>query len=631
MLHINDLTFRIGGRLLFEDATLHVPKGHKVGLVGRNGTGKSTLFNLITGALHLDGGSISLRQGARLGMIAQEAPAGPESLLDTVLAADLERTALLEEAESTADPNRIGDIHTRLADIDAHSAPSRAARILSGLGFDEAQQHRPCSDFSGGWRMRVSLAAVLFARPDMLLLDEPTNHLDLEAALWLENYLASWPGTFMVISHDRTLLNSSVTEIVHLDDSKLIRYGGGYDFYERTRRERLSQQSALHTKQVAEKKHIQSFVDRFRAKASKAKQAQSRLKMLERMEPIAAVMEEKTTRFNFPSPTPLSPPLVALDHVVAGYGDAKPVLNGLNQRIDMDDRIALLGANGNGKSTLMKMLAGRLKPKDGNIVKSRKLEVGYFAQHQAEELPENDTAYEYMKSLMEGTVEPRVRGHMGTFGFNKDKADTPIKNLSGGEKARLLFASMSRTAPHIMLLDEPTNHLDVDAREALIAALNAYEGAVVLVSHDPHLVELVADTLWVVEDGTCKPFEGDLKEYRQGLLDARRGRKSGADGDGKKEAAPRLDKKAERKARALARAAGQDVRKDAKKAEQDLAKLAKEKELLEKKLANPDVYNGDSEKLTRLQIELGRLDKKMSLAENKWLEAQAKIETDLVT
>jgi ATP-binding cassette subfamily F protein 3 len=475
--------------------------------------------------------------------------------------------------------------------------------------------------------MRVSLAAVLFARPDMLLLDEPTNHLDLEAALWLENYLASWPGTFMVISHDRTLLNSSVTEIVHLDDQQLVRYGGGYDFYERTRRERLSQQSALHTKQVAEKKHIQSFVDRFRAKASKAKQAQSRLKMLERMEPIAAVMEEKTTRFNFPNPTHLSPPLVALDHVTAGYGDAKPILNGLNQRIDMDDRIALLGANGNGKSTLMKLLAGRLQPKDGNIVKSRKLEVGYFAQHQAEELPENDTAYEYMQHLMDGIVEPRVRGHLGTFGFNKDKADTPIKNLSGGEKARLLFASMSRTAPHIMLMDEPTNHLDVDAREALIAALNAYEGAVILVSHDPHLVELVADTLWVVEDGTCKPFDGDLSEYRQSLLDARRGRKSGADGDGKKDAAPRLDKKAERKARAEARAASQNLRKDAKKAEQDLANLAKEKKLLEQKLAQPDVYNGDREKLTRLQIELGRLDKKMNIAETIWLEAEAKIES----
>ena len=626
MLHINDLTFRIGGRLLFEDATLHIPQGHKVGLVGRNGTGKSTLFKLIIGELNIDGGSISLRQGARLGMVAQEAPAGPESLLDTVLAADEERTRLLEEAETTSDPHRIGDIHTRLADIDAHSAPSRAARILSGLGFPENQQHRSCSDFSGGWRMRVALAAVLFARPDMLLLDEPTNHLDLEAALWLENYLASWSGTFMVISHDRTLLNSSVTEIVHLDESQLTRYGGGYDFYERTRRERLSQQSALHSKQIAEQRHIQSFVDRFRAKASKAKQAQSRLKMLERMEPIAAVMEEKTTSFNFPNPKPLSPPLVALDGVVAGYGDDEPILKGLNQRIDMEDRIALLGANGNGKSTLMKMLAGRLEPKEGSLVKSRKLEVGYFAQHQAEELPENETAFEYMQALMDGIIEPRVRGHLGTFGFNKDKADTPIRNLSGGEKARLLFASMSRTAPHIMLLDEPTNHLDVDAREALIAALNAYEGAVVLVSHDPHLVELVADTLWVVEDGKCQPFDGDLKEYRQGLLDARRGRKSSSDGETNKAKAPRLDKKALRKAKAEARAATQNLRKDAKQAEAELAKMAAEKERIQKKLGDPNVYNGDAQKLTRLQIELGRIDKKMSIAENIWLEAEAKVE-----
>jgi len=627
MLHINDLTFRIGGRLLFDEATLHIPKGHKVGLVGRNGTGKSTLFKLITGELHSDGGSINLRQGARLGMVAQEAPAGAESLLDTVLAADVERTELLIESETTGDPHRIGDIHTRLADIDAHTAPSRAARILSGLGFDESQQQRPCSDFSGGWRMRVALAAVLFARPDMLLLDEPTNHLDLEAALWLESYLASWPGTFMIISHDRTLLNSSVSEIVHLDESHLTRYGGGYDFYERTRRERLSQQSAMHTKQLAEKRHIQSFVDRFRAKASKAKQAQSRLKMLERMEPIAAVIEDKMTSFNFPNPEPLSPPLVALDDVVAGYGDAKPILTGLNQRIDMDDRIALLGANGNGKSTMMKMLAGRLIPKDGDYIKSRKLEVGYFAQHQAEELPMNETAYEFMQSEMDGIIEPRVRGHLGTFGFNKDKADTVIASLSGGEKARLLFASMSRTAPHIMLLDEPTNHLDIDAREALIAALNSYEGAVVLVSHDPHLVELICDTLWVVDDGTCKPFDGDLKEYSKSLIDARRSRRSNNSGDDSKAKAPRLDKKAERKARAEARAATQELRKAAKKAEQELAKLAKEKELIEKKLGDPDVYGGDSEKLTRLQIELGRVEKKLAHKENEWLEAEAKVET----
>jgi len=629
MLHINDLTFRFGGRLLFDSATLHIPQGHKVGLVGRNGTGKSTLFKLITGDLHLDGGTINLRQGARLGMVAQEAPAGPESLLDTVLAADIERSDLLLESETATDPDRIGHIHTRLADIDAHTAPSRAARILSGLGFDEPQQQLPCSDFSGGWRMRVALAAVLFARPDMLLLDEPTNHLDLEAALWLENYLASWPGTFMVISHDRTLLNSSVDEIVHLEDSRLTRYGGGYDFFEKTRRERLSQQAAMHSKQVAEKRHIQDFVDRFRAKASKAKQAQSRLKMLERMEPIAAVMEEKTTRFNFPNPTPLSPPLVALDDVVAAYGADQPILTALNQRIDMDDRIALLGANGNGKSTMMKILSGRLKPHDGHLIKSKKLEVGYFAQHQAEELPKNETAYEYMQGLMDDVIEPRVRGHLGTFGFNKDKADTPISNLSGGEKARLLFASMSRTAPHIMLLDEPTNHLDVDAREALIAALNSYDGAVVLVSHDPHLVELVCDTLWVVENGTCKGFEGDLQEYRQGLLDSRRGRKSNANNDKAKPAAPRLDKKAERKARAEARALTQEYRKNAKKAEQDLAHLTKEKEKIEQKLADPNLYGSESHNLTRLQIDLAAIDKKIQKAEQKWLDAEATLERNM--
>lgn len=626
MLHINDLTYRVGGRLLFDGATIHIPKGHKIGLVGRNGAGKSTLFKLITGDLPSDGGSINLRPGARLGMLAQEAPSGPQSLIDTVLAADTERAALLIEAETATDPERIGYIHTRLADIDAHTAPARAARILSGLGFDEDAQARACSDYSGGWRMRVALAAVLFARPDMLLLDEPTNHLDLEATLWLESYLATWPGTFVIISHDRTLLNSAVDEIVHLDDMRLTRYGGGYDFFERTRRERLSQQARMHTKQMAEKRHIQDFVDRFRAKASKAKQAQSRLKMLERMEPIAAVMEDKTVSFNFPNPSPLSPPLVAFDDVVAGYEEGKPILTSLNQRIDMDDRIALLGANGNGKSTFMKMLAGRLTPQDGKVVKSKKLEVGYFAQHQAEELPMLETAFEYMQEQMGGAVETRVRAHLGSFGFPKDKADTPIQKLSGGEKARLLFASMSRTAPHIMLLDEPTNHLDVDSREALIAALNTYDGAVVLVSHDPHLVELVCDTLWVVQDGTCKPFEGDLKEYRQSLQDARRGRRATANAESKGAAAPRLDKKAERKARAEARAATQNLRKAAQKGEKDVARLNKEKETVEKKLADPKVYGSSNEELTRLQIQLGKINKDLEKAENAWLEAQAKLD-----
>jgi len=626
MLHINDLTFRIGGRLLLDNATVAVPKGHKVGLVGRNGTGKSTLFKLISGEISPDGGAINLRQGARLGMVAQEAPSGPVSLIDTVLAADVERTALLAEAETVTDPHRIGDIHTRLADIHAHSAPARAARILSGLGFDEKAQQSLCSDFSGGWRMRVALAAVLFAAPDLLLLDEPTNHLDLEATLWLESYLANWRGTVMVISHDRTLLNTAVDEIIHLEEQKLVRYSGNYDFFEKTRRERLSQQAKNRTKQLAEQRHIQDFVDRFRAKASKARQAQSRLKLLEKMEPIATVIEDKTTNFIFPNPSPLSPPLIAMDEVVLGYEPGKPIVKDLDLRIDMDDRIALLGANGNGKSTMMKMLAGRLKPQEGKIVKSKKLEVGYFAQHQSEELPADETAYEYMQEQMEGVIEPKVRAQLGKFGFNKDKADTPIRNLSGGEKARLLFANMSRTAPHIMLLDEPTNHLDVDAREALVGALNTYEGAVVLVSHDPHLVELVCDRLWLVDDGKCTQFDGDLNDYKRLLLDSRRGRKEASETADSTAKAPKPDKKAERKARADARAASSQLRKNAQNAEKEVSKLSIEKENIEKKLADPSLYSGTTDDLTRLQIQLGKIEKRLQDAEVSWLEAESVME-----
>jgi len=626
MLHINDLTYRIGGRILFDGATVAVPKGHKVGLVGRNGTGKSTLFKLISGELSPDGGSLNLRQGARLGMVAQEAPSGADSLINTVLAADTERTALLAESETVSDPHRIAEVHTRLADIGAHAAPARAARILSGLGFDENAQQRPCSDFSGGWRMRVALAAVLFAAPDLLLLDEPTNHLDLEATLWLESYLANWQGTIIIISHDRTLLNTAVDEIVHLEEQRLTRYTGNYDFFEKTRRERLSQLAQNRAKQLAEQRHIQSFVDRFRAKASKARQAQSRLKMLERMEPIATVIEDKTTTFTFPNPSPLSPPLVAMDEVTLGYEPGKAIVRDLDLRIDMDDRIALLGANGNGKSTVMKMLAGRLKPQDGKVVKSKKLDVGYFAQHQAEELPAEETPYEYMQEQMESVVEPKVRAQLGKFGFNKDKADTPIKNLSGGEKARLLFANMSRTAPHIMLLDEPTNHLDVDAREALVSALNTYEGAVVLVSHDPHLVELVCDRLWLVDGGKCVQFDGDLDDYKRMLMEARRGRREGSNNAKNTAETPRTDKKADRKARADARAALSHLRKNVQNAEKQVNLLILEKKNIEEKLADPIVYSGPNEDLTRLQIQLGKVEKKLQNAERAWLEAESQLE-----
>ena len=511
MLHVNDLSYRVGGRLLFEGATLAVPPRHRVGLVGRNGTGKTTLLNLVAGDLQPDGGTITVRRGARLGRVAQEAPSGPASLLATVLAADRERTRLLDEAESATGPDRIAEIHTRLADIDAHSAPARAASILAGLGFDEASQSRPCVEFSGGWRMRVSLAAALFAQPDLLLLDEPTNHLDLEATLWLQSFLAAWPGTMVVVSHDRTLLNTVVSEIAYLHDRKLQRYVGGYDRFERTRREQLTVQTKMQAKQQSERRRIEAFVNRFRAQATKARQAQSRIKMLARMEPIAAAMEERTIVFRFPQPESLPPPIVALDAAAVGYAADTPVLQRLNLRIDMDDRIGLLGANGNGKSTLVKLLAGHLETMAGSLHTPRDLRIGYVGQDQADNLDSDATPLTLMRRRLDKDPNSKVRAHLGGFGFEQEKAETPVAALSGGEKARFLFAMMSVDAPHLMLLDEPTNHLDVDAREALVQALNDYEGAVVLVSHDPHLVDLVCDRLWLVGGGTCDPFDGDLE------------------------------------------------------------------------------------------------------------------------
>ncbi|MGB0682392.1 MAG: ABC-F family ATP-binding cassette domain-containing protein [Magnetovibrionaceae bacterium] len=619
MLHVNDLTYRIGGRVLLEDATLHLPDGHRAGLVGRNGAGKTTLFRLILGDLSPDAGGLSIRPRARVGTVAQEVPSGPESLIDTVLAADTERSALLVEAESATDPERISDIHTRLADIDAHTAPARAASILAGLGFDEAAQARPCSDFSGGWRMRVALAAALFSAPDFLLLDEPTNHLDLEATLWLTSHLANWPGTLLVISHDRDLLNQVVGEIVHLEQCRLVRYQGGYDRFERTRAEAQVLQAKLRSKQLDERRRIESFVERFRAKATKARQAQSRLKMLARMEPIATVIEERTVSFDFPQPDPLSPPLIALEKAAVGYTPGAPILKRLELRIDMDDRIALLGANGNGKSTLIKLLSDRLKPEDGKLRKSSKLKIGYFAQHQADELSLAATPVEVTQQRLPMATETKVRAHLGRFGFGADKADTKIGNLSGGEKARLLFALMSLEAPHVLLLDEPTNHLDVDSREALVQALNAYDGAVVLVSHDSHLIELVADRLWLVEDGSCREFEGDLGDYRTHLAD----RRKGANRD---RTTSSEDRKQARRDRAAARAETAPLRKAAKEAEKRMEKLEAEKAKVEAALAKPSLYDGPPEKVTALQIKLGGVVSELEAAEEAWLEAQEALE-----
>lgn len=522
MLFIQDLTYRIGGRTLLEKTSLSIPAGHRVGLVGPNGAGKSTLFKLISGELSADGGEISMIKGASMGMVRQDLPEDDTTLIDIVLSADTERAELLKEAETAQDPERIGYIYTRLEEIRAYDAPARAATILAGLGFNDVAQNSPISSFSGGWRARVALAAALFREPNLLLLDEPTNHLDFEAMVWLENFLIRYPHTLVIISHDRDILNKTVDHIAHLENQKLTLYTGNYDYFERKRAEQMLGQQALREKQLAQKAHMMKFVERFKAKASKARQAQSRLKMIEKMDIVDAVMADRVTRFNFPEPEELKSPMMVLENVHAGYTPGKTVLKNLNLRIDADDRIALLGANGNGKSTLTKLLSGRLMPQSGQILKSGKLRVGYFAQFQTDELEVDQTPFEVMREAMKGVAEFKIRASLNKFGFDKHKSDTKIGSLSGGEKARLLFCLMSFDAPHIMLLDEPTNHLDIDAREALTQALNAYSGAVILVSHDTHLVECVADRLWIVAEGTCKPYDDDLEAYRQLIVQQRR-------------------------------------------------------------------------------------------------------------
>jgi ATP-binding cassette subfamily F protein 3 len=623
MLTIDGLTYRIAGRTLLQGAYARLPTGSRIGLVGRNGTGKSTLLRLIAGDIVPDEGDIRIRNGARIGTVAQEAPGGDRTPLEIVLAADTERATLLAEAETATDPHRIAEIHERLADIEAHRAEARAASILAGLGFDEAAQERPVGEYSGGWRMRIALAAVLFSEPDLLLLDEPTNHLDLEAAIWLEGFLASYPHTMLLVSHDRDLLNKAVSGIWHLEGQKLVAYRGGYDRFERTRREALVLQSAMASRQAAERKRIEAFVERFRYKASKARQAQSRIKALEKMEPIAAVVEDRGERFDFPQPEPLAPPIVTLEGAAVGYEADKPILRRLNLRIDMDDRIALLGANGNGKTTLLRLLAKRLAPLDGKVNRSGKLKVGYFAQNQLEELPEGQTATQHMTALMPHLAEAQVRSHLGRFGLTGDRATTRIADLSGGEKARLLLATITRDAPHLLLLDEPTNHLDVDAREALVQALAEFEGAVLLVSHDSHLVELAADRLWLVADGTCKPFEGDLEEYRRMLLDAAREERRQAR-DAKPQAS--TSKADDRRRRAEARAATADLRKAIKAAESRMEKLQAEKDRLHETLADPKLYDGPPEEVTALNKRAAELDRDLEAAETEWLEAQETLE-----
>ena len=536
MLHVNDLSFRHGERVLFDRASAAISDGWKVGLVGRNGAGKSTLLRLIQGLIEADGGNINMTGRMRVGSVPQDPPGGDITVLDAVLAADVERTALLAEDETCHDGLRLAEIHARLDEIGAASAPARAASILHGLGFDNAAQGRPCGEFSGGWRMRVALAGTLFSNPDLLILDEPSNHLDLEAMLWLTEHLRRFRHTLLMVSHDRDLLNDVCDHIVHIDQQKLVTYNGNYDRFERTRAERLEHDAAQQAKIATQRKHMQAFVDRFKAKASKARQAQSRIKMIEKLGPIATVPVDERISFNFPPPEHLASPIETIDEVTVGYGDGPPVLRKLDLRLDMDDRIALLGQNGNGKSTFIRLLSDRLKPREGTVKRTSKLRVGYFSQDQEEGLDYEATPFQHMaNALGPGAGETKVRAQLGRFGFSRDRADLKVGVLSGGEKTRLLLSLATRNAPHLLLLDEPTNHLDMDARASLVDAINDFDGAVVLVSHDTHLVKMVADQLWVVADGKVTPFDGDIDDYQAKLLRERNGGKNGKSGKRERE------------------------------------------------------------------------------------------------
>ncbi len=615
LLVISGLTLRIAGRTLLDGADLTLEPGRKVGLVGRNGAGKSTLIRAIAGEIAPDGGEIRLSARARLGRVAQEAPSGPASLVDTVLAADLERTRLLAEAE-TAPPERLGDIHDRLAAIGADSAPARAATILSGLGFDAAAQARPVESFSGGWRMRVALAAALFTEPDLLLLDEPSNHLDLEATLWLEAWLRRFTGAALIVSHDRGLLDRAVDAIAHLDRGRISLTPGGFEEFVRIRTERAEQQAAEATRIAAQRAHLQAFVDRFRYKASKARQAQSKLKAIARLPVIESVIEDTPTRFAFPQPQQIAPPILALERASAGY-DGNVVLRGLNLRVDMDDRIALLGANGNGKSTLAKLIAGRMEPMAGEVRRGPKLRVGYFAQHQAEELALDETPLDHITRAAPKLNATQHRAQIARFGLDAERAETKVASLSGGEKARLLLALATRDAPQLLILDEPTNHLDIDAREALVRALADFEGAVLLITHDPHLVELVADRLWLVADGTVVPFEGDLDDYRALLAERARP-------PAKRDAPAKRD---DRRERAEARAALAPLRRQAQAAEKTMATLAAERVRIEAKLTDQSLYaGGKAGDIASLNARLAAIATETAEAEERWLEAQTALE-----
>ena len=619
MLNLNGITVRLGGRTILDRATAALPPYSRIGLIGRNGAGKSTLMKVMIGSLEADDGSLEMPKGTRIGYIAQEAPAGDSTPFDTVLAADTERAALMIESEQEGlDHDRMAEVHERLIAIDAYTAPARASRILVGLGFDEDMQGRPLDSFSGGWKMRVALASLLFSQPDLLLLDEPSNHLDLEATLWLENFLKGYPAMMVVISHERDLLNNVVDHILHLEGGQVTLYSGGYDSFERQRAERAAQLAAAKASQDAQRAKLQDYVARNSARASTAKQAQSRAKALARMQPIAAMAEDPTLSFDFPSPDELKPPVVTLDLASVGYTEGNPILERLNLRIDPDDRIALLGRNGNGKTTLARLLAAQLTPMEGQMSSSGKMRVGYFTQYQVEELDGDDTPLEHMTHQMKGANPGAVRAQLGRFGFSGAKATTKVGKLSGGERARLALALITRDAPHMLILDEPTNHLDVDAREALVQALNEYEGTVVLVSHDRHMLELTADRLVLVDGGTATEFSGTIEDYTDFIL-----------GKGPaKEKVSKADRKDDKKAAAAAREAQAKLKRDVSDAEADLAKLEVVLSAIDRAMFDPASAANEYKNLTmgELSQRRGKIIAAQEAAEARWVAAGEALE-----
>jgi len=619
MIVLDDISLRIAGKLLLDHASVAIPDRARVGMVGRNGAGKTTLFRAILGEVEIETGAINMPSRARIGCVAQEAPAGPETLIEMVLAADPERAKLMLERDTATDPLRIAEVEHRLIEIDAHSAPSRAAKILAGLGFDEAAQARPCSEFSGGWRMRVALAALLFSEPDLLLLDEPTNYLDLEGALWFQDYLARYPHTVVLISHDRDLLDSSVSFILHFDQKKLKLYRGGFSQFDRQRREQLVVEQKARKRQEAERAHITAFVERFRAKASKARQAQSRIKALARMEPLAEQVQDAPAAISIRAPEKLlSPPIIVLDEVSVGYAPGKPVLRGLDLRLDEDDRIALLGPNGNGKSTFAKLLAERLAPEAGKIVRAPKLRIAYLAQHQLDELHADESPAEHVRALMPGAPEAKVRARAAEMGFSAAAADTKVAELSGGEKARLLLGLAAFHGPHLLILDEPTNHLDIEARAALISAVNDFPGAVVLVSHDRHLLDACADRLWLVADGTVKPYDGDLDQYRRQVLGSAGANKLNGQGRDKAK-----DKRANGRG-IEARAELKALKKRIKELEAQVTRFEREIETIDARLADAALHaNNPSEAASLAKTRAGAA---LALAkvEEEWLATSAR-------